>query len=48
MSMAFRSTDIEILFGIKSFDGKGFDLWKNGMEEILFPKDCDGVGVAVK
>ena len=46
--MAFRSVDIEILFEIKRFDGKGFDLWKNGTEEILFLKHFDGPGVAVK
>ena len=47
-SMSSRSTDIEILFEIKRFDGKGFDLSKNGMKYILFLKDCDGAGVAVK
>lgn len=40
--MASTSNDIKSLFEVKRFDGKGFDLWKDRMQGILFLKDYDG------
>ena len=40
--MAASSSEIKGLFEIRKFDGRGFDLWKERMQGILFLKDCDG------
>ena len=40
--MAESSPEMKNLFEIKRFEGRGFDLWKERMQGILFLKDCDG------
>ncbi|KAH7288390.1 hypothetical protein KP509_31G025000 [Ceratopteris richardii] len=46
--MTSTSSDVKSLFEIKSFEGNGFDLWKERMLGILFLKDCEGALAKVK
>ena len=41
-TMASSLSNVGSLFEIKSFEGIGFDLWRDRMQNILFFKDCDG------
>ena len=46
--MTTTSYDLKILFEIKSFEGSGFDLWKERMLNVLFLKDREGALLEVK